>query len=221
MLNLSSLKGPSWAVGLSRLRSCYSNRDEQRSPLSKAAGKFQLPVDYAAHHRALSCDRRPDIPPSPHTENCRRGHLPPVTFKILLPRNHMLARYMLSSCVRLSVCLSQAGMYRNDWTNRAGFIRKFGYLQKSGYFPLGLCPKLRTFLFRHGKSIALSTKLVVIIVNCRVCWQHLYDSRRVVTVYKSIDCNPLNPLLRFVVHLLYNLFVQRSVCGSRASCCYG
>ena len=168
MLNLSSLKGPSWAVGLSRLRSCYSNRDEQRSPLSKAAGKFQLPVDYALiiEHWAATVVRT--FPPSPHTENCRRGHLPPVTFKILLPRNHMLARYMLSSCVRLSVCLSQAGMYRNDWTNRAGFIRKFRYLQKSGHFPLGLCPKLRTFLFRHGKSIALSTKLVVVIVNCRV-----------------------------------------------------
>ena len=48
--------------------------------------------------------------------------------------------------------------YRNDWTNRGGFwhggflppiphcsIRKCGYLQKLEYFPLDLCPKLRTF----------------------------------------------------------------------------
>jgi len=55
-----------------------------------------------------------------------------------LPRDAMLARYMLSSCP------SQAGivLYRNDWTNRAGFfawmllpiphcvVRKFGYLRK-------------------------------------------------------------------------------------------
>jgi len=35
-----------------------------------------------------------------------------------LPRDAMLARYMLSSCP------SQAGivLYRNDWTNRAGFF---------------------------------------------------------------------------------------------------
>ena len=72
--------------------------------------------------------------------------------------------------------------YRNDWTNRGGFwhggflppiphcsIRKCGYLQKLEYFPLDLCPKLRTFgQFRHGKSIALSTTLVVV-VDGRAC----------------------------------------------------
>ena len=49
---------------------------------------------------------------------------------------------------RLSVCHKPV-LYRNDWTNRAGFwhggflprtphcvLRKFGYLQKLGYFPL-------------------------------------------------------------------------------------
>ena len=61
--------------------------------------------------------------------------------------------------------------------------------------------------FRHGKSIALSTKLVV--VDGRACWQHLYDSRRVVAVYyKSVNCNPLTPLLRFVVDFFYNLLLQ-------------
>jgi len=64
---------------------------------------------------------------------------------------------MLSSRVRLSVRLSQAGIVpkRSDdssWFWHGGFlpaiphcvIRKFGYLQKLGYFPLALCPKPRT-----------------------------------------------------------------------------
>jgi len=43
-------------------------------------------------------------------------------------------------------------------------VRKFiWYLLKLGYFPLELCPKLRKF--RHFKSIALSTKLVVVILS--------------------------------------------------------
>jgi len=55
-----------------------------------------------------------------------------------------------------SVCHKPV-LYRNDWTNRAGLwhrgflppvphrvVRKYGYLQKLGFFPLRLCPKLRT-----------------------------------------------------------------------------
>jgi len=30
----------------------------------------------------------------------------------------------------------------------------------------------------------------------------------VAVYYKSVNCNPLAPLLRFVVDLLYNLFLQ-------------
>ena len=60
----------------------------------------------------------------------------------------------------MSVCPSvchKPVLYRKDRTTRAGFwhggfrpliphcvIRKFGYLQKLGHFPLALCPKLRT-----------------------------------------------------------------------------
>ena len=93
---------------------------------------------------------------------------------MFLPRDDMLARYTLSSCVRLSVCppvrLSQAGIYRNDWTNRADFdkdasfnlsrtVRKFGYFQK-----------LRTSgTLSQSLSIALSTKLVAVVVDGRVC----------------------------------------------------
>ena len=74
----------------------------------------------------------------------------------ILPGDAMLAQYMQSSCVRQSV-RHKPVLCRNDWTNRAGFwhggfvppipncvIRICGYLQELGYFPLGLCPKLRT-----------------------------------------------------------------------------
>jgi len=61
--------------------------------------------------------------------------------------------------VVVSVCLSVTSRYciRNDWRIELGFghggflppilhcvMRKFGYLQKLGYFPLKLCFKLRT-----------------------------------------------------------------------------
>ena len=60
--------------------------------------------------------------------------------------------------------------------------RKFSYLQKLGYFPLGLYPKLHR-IFRQSKLIALSTKLVVVVDDDgRVCWRHLYDNRRVVAI---------------------------------------
>jgi len=62
--------------------------------------------------------------------------------------------YVVVAC--LPVC-HEPVLYRNDWTNRASFwhggfllsirccvIRKYAYLQKSGYFPLGLFPELRT-----------------------------------------------------------------------------
>ena len=48
--------------------------------------------------------------------------------------------------------------------------------------------------FRRGQSIALSTKLVVVVVDA--------------VYYKSINRNPPTPSLRFVVDLLYNLFLQ-------------
>ena len=59
--------------------------------------------------------------------------------------------------------------------------------------------------FRRGTSIVLSmsTKLVVVVVDGRVCRRHLYDSRRVVAVYyKSVNCNLLTPLRRFDLLLI-------------------
>ena len=54
----------------------------------------------------------------------------------------------------------------------------------------------------------------------------LYDNRRVVAAYyKSANCHPLAPLLRFAVDLLYSLFLQLTDIArrvvrlrSRASC---
>jgi len=121
-----------------------------------------------------------------------------------------------------SVCHKPV-LFRNDWTTRAAFwhggfllpvphcvVKKFAYLQKLGYFHLELCSKLRTWKFCHGKSIALSTKLVVVVVDGRACWRHLYYSRRVVSVsYKSINCNPLIPfdLLWSCVVLYFYVFL--------------
>jgi len=43
--------------------------------------------------------------------------------------------------------------------------------------------------------MALSTKLVVVVVDSGAL-QHLQDSRRVMAVYYMlVDCNPLTPLL--------------------------
>jgi len=83
-------------------------------------------------------------------------------------------------------------------------VRKFEYLQKLSYFPLGLCPKLRTLKIlpqvdrvvneiRRGRRRRWSLLATPTAVG-------LYDSRRVVAVYyKSINCNPRTPLLLFVV----------------------
>jgi len=129
----------------------------------------------------------------------------------------MLARYLLSSCVRL--CPSQAFIVSkwldvelvlawklNSFHLSHNVIKKFGYLQKLRYFPWNFIQNSGLGKFSHGKSIASSTKLVVV-VDGRACWRRLYDSWLVVAVnYKSGNCNPLTPSLRFVVDLLYNLF---------------
>jgi len=153
----------------------------------------------------------------------------------------MLARYILSSRVHLSVCYKLI-LYRNDWTHRAGFGMEASFhlshtvllgiwvSPKIRYFPLhGTLSQTPDLKFRRGKLISLSTTLVVIVLDSRVCWRHLYDSRRVVAVYyKSVNCNPLL-LHYFELDLFYNLFLQltrcwltqrvaRSVCGSSASC---
>jgi len=80
-------------------------------------------------------------------------------------------------------------------------------IQKSGYLIKNYGTSLRNFVrnsglrkYCHGKSMPLSTKLVVV-VDGRVCWRHIFDNRRVVAVYcKSVNCNPICCL--FVVQLV-------------------
>ena len=86
----------------------------------------------------------------------------------------MLAWYLLSSCVSLSVCLSQAGvvlkrLYELSCFFHIGLLppitlsvmRKFGYLQKSGTSAWSFVPNSGVRKFCRGKSITLTTKLVV------------------------------------------------------------
>ena len=127
----------------------------------------------------------------------------------------MVARYMLSTCVRLSV----TSRYCIDMTGRIELV----FLAQRLFPPIPNCvirkfeSKSTSFgnfapnsgLRKFCKSIALSTKLV----DGRACRRHLYDNRRVVaSYYTSVRCNPLTPLLWFVVDLLYNLFIQ--LCSS-------
>jgi len=141
-----------------------------------------------------------------------------------LPRDATLAQYLLSLCVRPSLlCLSVASRYFIETTGRI----EVGFGMEVSFHPshtallgnVGISKNWSTSLwifvpnsglsekFRHGKSIALSTTLVVV-VDGRACWRHLYDSRRVVAVYyQSENCNPLTPFLRFAVDSLYNLFL--------------
>jgi len=126
----------------------------------------------------------------------------------LTARRYVSAVYAVVACPS-SVCHKPV-LCRNYWTNRAGFwhwglfppishcvIRKFGYLQKLGYFHLELCPELRTSKIFATASRSRCQQLVVV-DDGRVCRRQQYDNRRVVAVYyKSIKCNPLSPLLRF------------------------
>jgi len=121
-----------------------------------------------------------------------------------LPRDAMIARYMLLSCVRLSaVCPSQVGS-PIETTGRIELV--FG-MEASLYLSHTTCKEIRVLpsgtLFQTPDLENFATE-----VDGRACSPHLYDNRRVVAVYyKSINCNLLTPLLRFVVALLYNLFL--------------
>ena len=63
-----------------------------------------------------------------------------VLLCFFLLRDAMLAQYLLSSCVRLSVCLSVGFLPHIPHC----VVRKFEYLLKLRYLALELCPELRT-----------------------------------------------------------------------------
>ena len=135
-----------------------------------------------------------------------------------LPYSAMLVWYLPFSCVcpsfHLSVCLSVASqLCWNDWMNWAGIwhegflppiphcvVRKFGYVPKLVYFPLGLCPKLGIIRFFHGQSIVLSTK----VVDGRACWRHCGGRCVVAVYYTLVNCNRLTPSLQFGMDLRYS-----------------
>ena len=122
--------------------------------------------------------------------------LPAYQFRIFTA---MLVRYMLSSCVPLSVhpsvrpcvCPSvchKPVKYQNDWTDRVDFWYRC-FLSPTCilcYKEVRVSPKLRLLpsgtlfqtldfrKFRHGKSTVLPTKLV----NDRTCSPHLRWSLR-------------------------------------------
>ena len=116
------------------------------------------------------------------------------------PRYVTLVRCMSWPCV-LSKRLNESSWFSacelNSFHAPHSVIRKFGYLQKQGYFPLS--QTLRKF--RNGKSIVLSTKtrgrsslwITPTTVEMHCCWTML------MVYYKSVDCNAVTPLLRFVV----------------------
>ena len=151
---------------------------------------------------------------------------------VLWPHDAMLARNMLSSSVRLSVCLSArpsvTSRYYIETTGRIELvlawtlpsmsaIRKFGHLQKLGYFPLELCIKLRTFrnIAMESRSRCQQNSSTIELVDDT----HLCDSRRVVAVYyKSVDCNRLTPLWICCTTGFYSLQYFDWQRGSRASC---
>jgi len=155
----------------------------------------------------------------------------------------MLARYLLSSCVRPSpsvtsrYCIETTGRIELVFSIEASFPHRTLCGKE-----IWVSPKVRALTFRtlsqtldfknfatairsHCQENSSSSSMVELVDDT-----YVYDNRQVVAVYyKSVNCNPLIPLLRFVVDLLYNLLLQltrfsltqrvaRSVCGNRASC---
>jgi len=124
--------------------------------------------------------------------------------------------------VRLSICLSvslsKPVLYRNDWTNRAGIwrwgflppvphcvVRKFGYLQKLGYFPVELCPKLGTW--------KISPRQIDRVVNNSSTVELVDDTYTTVDESWLFTTSRSNVTLQlhycdFVLHLSYNLYLQ-------------
>ena len=158
----------------------------------------------------------------------------------------MLVRYfILSPCVRPSIRLSQAGILSkrldesSECLEHGGFlppiphwvIRKCVYLLKLGYFPLELCPKLRTN--------KISPRQVDRVVNKTRRRRRRRSSLLTTPIQQSTSRGCLlqtdqmwpSNFTPFVVDLSYNLFLQltrfwltqrveRSLCGSGISCPY-
>ena len=123
---------------------------------------------------------------------------------VLLPRDAMLVRYMLSSCVRPSVCPSATltSWYWNETTGRIELV--FGTWRLPSTYPT-LCYRLNEIRVSPSGTLSwtrtskISPRQVDRVVNntrrrrrSSLLTTPRYDSRRVVAVYyKSVNCNPL------------------------------
>ena len=145
----------------------------------------------------------------------------------VLPRDAVLARYMLSSChpvcpsVRPSV-RHKPLLHRNTmWMGRVfGMAASLTYpklcykeirvsLQKIRVLPSGTLPQiLHSESFTAvGRWCGQQNSSTVELVD------HTYDGRARrgwmhEVYYMLVDCNPLTPLLRFVLYLSYKLFLH-------------
>ena len=130
----------------------------------------------------------------------KRGHF--------TARRYILARYLLSSCVCLSVRPSvrhKPVLYRNDSMNRTGFwhgvflppiphcvIRKFGYLQKLCHFLLKLCPKLQTADFFVYPRHARPRRIMTIFIFHHELWHNIIvNSKQQNKVRKTNETLPM------------------------------
>ena len=110
---------------------------------------------HQAYHQAINCSRFR----FQHGVGLEKQKLRFCRFSLstFTARRYASAIFVVVVCpwVRLYV-RHKLVLYRNNWTNRAGFwhgdfspnilhcvLRKFGYLQKLGYFPVEVCSKLR------------------------------------------------------------------------------
>ena len=146
-----------------------------------------------------------------------------LQFCSFLPRDAMLARYMLSSCpsIRVSVRPSVTSRYCVETTGRIEPVFGMGASfhqshSTSCYKKIWVSSKIRVLwdfvpnsgLFatasrsRCQQNSSSSSSTVEFVDNTYTTIDESW------LFYKSINCNPLTPLLRFVVDVLYNLFLQ-------------
>ena len=121
-------------------------------------------VEYTAHFRFSLLTVPPEFTRLKRLKQKAERDLGWLSHTFLPARRHASAGTSYDPVsVSASVCLSvyhKSVFYRNGWTDRAGLwragfyrpilhcvLRKFRYLQKDGYFPLELCPKLHFLQF--------------------------------------------------------------------------
>jgi len=135
-------------------------------------------------------------------------------------------RYASAVCCRRvsvcpSVCPSQAGIVSKRQDESIWYLarRLTSTFPALCYQEIWLSPKIRILPFgtlaqtRELENFATASRSRC--QQTRRCRRSsllttpIYDNRQVVAVYyKSVNCNPLTPSLRYVADLLYNMFQQ-------------